>query len=95
MSRKPAMIFGINGRKGDLGVGMDADFVIVDLKREDVLSKENMYTKSSANVFDEYHVMGRPILTAVRGETIMQNGEIVGKAGYGEFVSTELFQGKS
>jgi dihydroorotase-like cyclic amidohydrolase len=33
MSRKPAMIFGINGRKGDLGVGMDADFVIVDLKR--------------------------------------------------------------
>jgi len=95
MSRKPAMIFGINERKGDLGVGMDADFVIVDIKREDVLSKEKMYTKSSANVFDGHHVKGYPILTAVRGEIIMQNGEIVSKAGYGEFVSPELFQGKS
>ena len=87
MSRKPAVVFGINGRKGGLSVGMDADFVIVDLKREDVLRKENMYTRSSANIFDGYRVKGLPILTAVRGEIIMQNGEVVGKAGYGKYVS--------
>ena len=87
MSRKPAVVFGINGRKGGLSVGMDADFVIVDLKREDVIRKENMYTRSSANIFDGYRVKGLPILTAVRGEIIMQDGEVVGKAGYGKYVS--------
>lgn len=95
MSKKSATIFGINGQKGDLNVGMDADFVIVDLEREDILRKENMYTRSSANIFDGYRVKGVPILTAVRGEIIMQNGEIVGKMGYGEYLSSELIQDKT
>ncbi len=95
MSRKSAMIFDINEMKGDLSVGMDADFVIVDLKREVILRKENMYTRSSANIFDGYRVKGIPILTAVRGNIIMQNGEIVGKEGSGEYVSSRLIQDKS
>ena len=95
MSSKPAECFGINNKKGSLSVGMDADFVIVDLNRKLVLNKESMYTKSSSHVFDGYQVKGLPILTAVRGEVVMLNGVIVGKPGYGEYISPERIKDKS
>lgn len=94
MSKKPANIFGINKMKGDLSVGMDADFVIIDLDREVVISEEKMYTKSSAKIFDGYQVKGVPILTAVRGNIIMQNREIISKAGYGKYLSSEFINNK-
>lgn len=95
MSKKPAYIFGINKTKGDLSVGMDADFVIVDLEREVNINEEKMYTRSSAKIFDGYQVKGIPILTAVRGKIIMHNGEIIGKAGYGEYLSSGFIKNKS
>lgn len=86
MARSPAVAFGIGGRKGDLDVGRDADFVIVDPKREMVLREEAMQTRSSAKIFDGWRVEGVPLLTAVRGEVVMENGETVGRPGGGQYV---------
>ncbi|MCL4435300.1 MAG: dihydroorotase [Thaumarchaeota archaeon] len=87
MSRNPAEAFGIGSRKGALEVGRDADFVVVDPKLEKILREEDMYTRSSAKVFDGWQVSGAPVLTAVRGEVVMESGEVSGKPGYGEFIS--------
>ncbi len=89
MSRKPAGAFGLDGVKGGLEVGLDADFVVVDLKREGVLREEDMYTRSSAKIFDGWRVTGLPVVTAVRGVVVMEEGEVLGRPGYGEFVSAE------
>ncbi len=87
MCRNPAEAFGIGSRKGALEVGCDADFVIVDPKREMVLREEDMYTRSSAKVFDGWKVTGAPVLTAVRGEVVMEDGVVSGKPGYGEYIA--------
>jgi len=85
MSRRPAKVFRI-GRKGELKVGLDGDFVIVDMDREGVICEEDMYTKGSAKVFEGWRVKGMPTLTAVRGEVVMEDGEVVGRPGYGEYI---------
>ncbi len=95
MSRRPARAFGIDGRKGGLEVGMDADFVVVDANREAILREEGMHTKSSAKIFDGWQVKGVPVLTAVRGEVVMEDGEVLGKPGYGEYVFAGRVEGKS
>ncbi len=88
MSRNPAEAFGISSRKGALEVGRDADFVVVDPKLEMVLREEDMYTRSSAKVFDGWQVAGAPVLTAVRGEVVMDEAGVVsGKPGYGEYIA--------
>jgi allantoinase len=88
MCRNPAEAFGISSRKGALEVGRDADFVVVDPKLELILREEDMHTRSSAKVFDGWQVAGAPVLTAVRGEVVMNEAGVVsGKPGYGEYVT--------
>ena len=89
MSRNQAKVFGIDKAKGDLNAGMDADFVIIDMKREYSLSSENMYTRSSAEVFTGWKVKGMPILTAVRGVTVFDEGNIIGKEGFGKYIKKD------
>ena len=89
MSRNQAKVFGIDNAKGDLNAGMDADFVIIDMKREYSLSSENMYTRSSAEVFAGWKVKGMPILTAVRGVTVFDEGNIIGKEGFGKYIKKD------
>jgi allantoinase len=86
MAERPAEAFGISRLKGALKAGCDGDFVIVDPKRETTLRENTMFTRSSAKVFDGRRVRGVPILTAVRGEVVMEEGDVSGKPGYGKYV---------
>jgi dihydropyrimidinase len=38
--------------------------------------------------YEGWAVKGGPVMTIVRGEIVAENGEIVGKTGYGRFVPT-------
>ena len=90
-SSNPAKIFGVYPRKGAIQVGSDADFAIVDMKKDRVLSGDKMYTKCGWNPYAGREVKGLPEYTLVRGEVVMQDfGQVVGKPGYGEFVSPTL-----
>ena len=44
-SYNPARIFGVYPRKGVIQLGADADMVIVDMNKEEVISNETTYTK--------------------------------------------------
>ena len=48
-SENPAKIFDIYPRKGAIQPGSDADLVIVDMRKEKVLSGDKMYTKCGWN----------------------------------------------
>ncbi len=90
-SENPAKIFGVYPRKGAISPGSDADLVIVDMKKERVLSGEKMYTKVGWNPYAGRRVRGLPETTLVRGTVVMQDyGEVVGKPGYGEYVAPLL-----
>jgi dihydroorotase len=84
-SENVARYHGIYPRKGAISVGSDADFVIVDLKRDERIS-DRVYTKSKINPYIGLKVKGVPVGTLVRGEVVMDNGEVTGKPGHGKFI---------
>jgi dihydroorotase (multifunctional complex type) len=86
----PARIFGLYPRKGILQPGSDADVIIVDLDREEMLDVKKMHDVYSYSAYDGMKVKGWPVMTIVRGEIVMEEGKITGQPGYGKFVAAEL-----
>jgi len=84
----PARIFDLYPKKGTIAVGSDADFVIFDPDKKDIISKDKMFTKcrDSALVYDGWKVYGKPEKTIVRGKVVFDNGEITVSPGYGEII---------
>jgi len=82
LSENPAKLFGIYPEKGSLQEGTDADITIIDLTQRHTIKKENLHSKSKVTPFDGYELMGAPVATIVRGETVMSKGQIIaGPAG--------------
>ena len=67
-------------------VGSDADLTIIDMDKEETISNKTTYTKVGWTPYDGQRVKGVPTHTIVRGKVVMQNGDVVGEPGYGEFV---------
>lgn len=85
-SYNPARRFGVYPRKGVIQVGSDADLVIVDMTKEETIQNKTTYTKVGWTPYDGQKVKGVPIATIVRGKVVMENGNVIGKPGDGEFV---------
>jgi dihydroorotase (multifunctional complex type) len=85
-SSNVAKIFNIYPRKGALQVGSDADITIVDPKKTMTITAENLHTKSGWTPYEGVEVKGVPIFTIVRGNIVMEDGDILGKPGYGQFI---------
>ncbi len=90
-SENPAKIFGIYPKKGVIQVGSDADFTIVDMNRKTVLTEKNMFSKVGHTSWEGMEVTGMPVYTIVRGQVVMENGKIIGKAGWGQFQPGSAF----
>jgi allantoinase len=84
----PAKIFGLYPKKGTIAVGSDADFVIFDPDKEDIISKDKMFTKcrDSALVYDGWTIYGKPEKTIVRGKVVFSDSAINVSPGYGEII---------
>ena len=84
----PARIFGLYPKKGTITLGADADLVIFDPDKKDIISKEKMFTKcwESALVYEGWEVYGKPEKTIVRGKVVFDKGKIAVSPGYGEVI---------
>jgi dihydroorotase (multifunctional complex type) len=88
-SEIPAKVFGFYPRKGAIRPGADADFAIVDMNKERIISKDQGYSKCGYNPFEGWKVKGNPVITMVRGSVVMKDGQITGAPGYGQFVPVD------
>jgi allantoinase len=86
LCENPAKIFGIYPQKGTIQVGSDADLVIADMNKEHVIEAAKLHSKQKHTPFEGLKVKGMPILTMVRGEVIVKDGQVMGKPGYGKFI---------
>jgi len=75
LCENPAEIFNIKN-KGYIKEGMDADFVVVDMKREGIINPENFYSKAHYSPFKGEKVKGMPIMTILRGNIVMEEAEV-------------------
>lgn len=83
-----AKAFGMYPRKGSNLVGTDADFTIVDLNDEWVITEQDkVYTKTQTIPYVGRKMHGRVTHTVVRGSVVMENGVVNGVPGYGKFVT--------
>ncbi|NJE62479.1 dihydroorotase [Thermococcus sp. 21S7] len=77
MHTNPIRVFGI--RNKGFEVGRDADFTVVDLKREWTVKPEEFYTKAKWSPWEGRKLEGKVIMTILRGELVMEDDEILGK----------------
>ena len=73
-------VFGIAG-KGRMAEGYDADLTIVDLNARRTIRHEDMASRCGWTPFDGMEARGWPVMTIVRGRTVMRDGELIGTAG--------------
>jgi dihydroorotase len=83
LCENPAKMFHIP-HKGFILEGMDADLVVVDLEKDGVIDSANFHSKAKYSPFEGFKVKGMPTMTLVRGQKVMDEGEIL--ENHGEFV---------
>lgn len=76
LCENPARIFNLKN-KGFIREGRDADLVVVDLKKEGVIDPHKFHSKAKYSPFEGFKLKGMPVMTLVRGNVVMDNGEIL------------------
>ena len=71
LTSKPAEILKIN--KGNLSIGNDADFCIVDINKPWVVRKEKLISKSKNTPIEDKKLQGKVISTFVNGEELFKS----------------------
>lgn len=82
----PAQLFGLFPRKGAIAVGADADFAIVDPEQRWTFGSNDLLARSGVSAYLGREFTGKVVRTIVRGETVYADGEVSGKAGWGQFL---------
>ena len=71
-STNAAKVFGLK-TKGEIAVGKDADFTVLDLKREGKFDITTFQTKAEYSPFDGWEYKGAPVMTIVAGKVVFDN----------------------
>ncbi|WP_407391210.1 dihydroorotase [Methanobrevibacter sp.] len=71
-SENAAKVYGLEN-KGQIAIGKDADFTVIDLKQEGKFNIEEFKTKAEYSPFDGWEYIGKPIMTIVNGKIVMNN----------------------
>jgi dihydroorotase len=79
----PAKLFGLEG-KGSLREGMDADIILVDLKKEWTIRAEGQLSKCGHTPYDGRKVTGSVEKTFLRGKLAWDGENVCAKAGDGK-----------
>jgi dihydroorotase (multifunctional complex type) len=85
LAEKPAEIYGLTS-KGKLEAGKDADLTIVDYNLRWTISASKFKSKAKFSLYDGWEVVGKPVKTFVNGVLVMDEGDIITKAGSGSLV---------
>jgi len=71
LTSKPAEILKIN--KGNLSIGNDADFCIVDINKPWVVRKDKLISKSKNTPIEDKKLQGKVLNTFVNGEELFKS----------------------
>lgn len=70
LSENVAKVFNLN-TKGKIAIGYDADFTIIDLKKEGKFDIDTFKTKGKYSPFDGWEYQGKSVMTIVNGKIIV------------------------
>ena len=84
-----AKTYGLYPRKGTIAIGSDADIAIWDPNRTLTLTHGLLKDGCDYTPYEGIDVTGWPVLTMVRGATVMRDGELVGQKGFGTHLARD------
>lgn len=85
-STNPSMINGVYPKKGALNIGADADVVVVDMDKPFKIRGEDLKTIQKITPYEGIEGVGAPVMTMLRGTVIYEDGQVIGKPGYGKWL---------
>jgi dihydropyrimidinase len=90
LSQSPARAMGCQS-KGDIAVGRDADFAIVDLNRTWVANNAGMHSDAGFSIYDGWRFKGKVIHTMVRGRFVYRDEQLCADAvGHGQYIRRSI-----
>ncbi len=89
----PAKIFGMFPRKGTIGIGSDADIILLDPNERHTLSAKTHHMNVDYSGYEGMQLTGTVKTTILRGQVAVHNGEVRINKGYGKFVKRNKVSG--
>lgn len=91
MATNPAKLFGMYPQKGSIAVGSDADFTIIDPKKNGKITLENTHYKGDYCSYEGVALHGMCVKTVLRGKLIAEGSKFLGALKYGKFLKRKKF----
>ena len=86
MTKRPAETFGIYPQKGSLLPGSDADIVVIDLNKEQIVQASLQASRSDFSIFEGRKLKGWPVMTIKGGKVVAEDGKLVEEAPAGRML---------
>lgn len=91
LAGNPARIMGLEGVKGTIQLGFDADFALVDPKAEWTLERSDVASSAGYSIYEGWRLQGRVVHTICRGRMVLEDGTLREDAvGTGRYVPRSL-----
>ncbi len=87
MAENPARIFGLYPRKGAVRVGSDADLTIWDPAPSWTIEQKHHLGIAGFTPYEGWAARGRPWMTLLRGQVLLNGGTLEQKPGHGRFLA--------
>lgn len=78
LAANPARIFGLDGHKGAIRPGLDADLVIWDPNTETTITTAQQHSRADWSPYEGWPIAGRLLYTLLRGQVLVADGAFVG-----------------
>ena len=85
-STNRAKIFNLYPQKGTIAVGSDADLVIYDERGSYKIDAKNLQSKTHHSLYDGVEVLGKPVMTIVRGQVVVEDGQLLATQPFGQLL---------
>ena len=89
--RGGAKLFGLYPREGTIALGSDADIVVFDHEKRHLITAATQHSKTDYNLDERTEVTGSPETVLLRGNVLVENGDLVAEPGVGQFVERAAF----
>ena len=86
LAENPARMFGLHPRKGAIRAGADADILIWDPSGEGAIHVADHRGMAGWTLYENFTTHGRPWMTLLRGEVLLENGTLHQPPGFGQYL---------
>jgi dihydropyrimidinase len=86
LAENPARMFGLSPRKGAIRPGADADLLIWDPDGEGTIRVADHRGIAGWTLYEGFKTRGRPWMTLLRGEALLENGRLRQQPGFGQYL---------